>query len=128
MPAELPPDPETLDTYVVAEKSLRQWHRWLCMNPDTGRDESHLLTPGSRYGSRALDTAWFAIAAGTVYLEHASYEDAQVAFESALDTYQGLAVNDNPEVAEMIAENWYVIPDCLRDQLGGEDDVRELLR
>lgn len=124
--SERPPEPETLDTYVVARKSLRQWLGWLNTHPDTGEDLTHHRTPGSRYGRTGGETAYFALAAALVYVELVGFGGDKEEFEISLGTYQHLAVNDRPEVAEMIADSWYVVPQCIRDVIGEEADVRGL--
>jgi hypothetical protein len=127
MPGERAPEPESLDNYLLAGKSLHQWRGWLTVNHTTGANESHKRTPGSRYGRTSDECAWYVLAATVAYTESADYPNSFSAVEITMDTCQSLAVNDSPEVAEMIVDSWHVIPECLRAMIGDEEDVKGLL-
>ena len=129
MSGELPPPEEPLDSYVVAGKSLRHWHRWLNTHPETGRDISHRMTPGSRYGRYTTETSWWALAGAVAYMDQVQpvYDNPEFAMAVALGSFMHLAVTDSPDVAEMVHDGWESLPGCLKEQIGDEEDIRRLL-
>jgi hypothetical protein len=113
------PSPETMDTYRLGERSLREWHKWLTTDP-SGRDTGHLDTPGSRYGRTSTDCAWWAVAAQVVY-SHASGTDEMDELEVSVDWLQGLAVNDHEDIGTLVREWAWVLPSDLKDELGYQE-------
>jgi hypothetical protein len=124
MSERLPEPQETLDTYLVHGRSLNQWYDWLTTDQRTGEATGHLKAPCSRYGRTGGETAWYALACEVIFT-HANGEEDDP--KIALDYYQGLAVNDHEDVASLINDYWYVVPDCLRDYLGTQDDIQQLM-
>lgn len=119
--SELPSDP--LDTVLLHNRSLRDWHRHLTTNAD-GEPTGHLLCPTSRYGRTADDNAWWAIAAEAVY-ESALGDEGEPT--ESLEYLMGLAVNDSVDIATLVADYWFVIPAVLHAQLGSYEDVKQLI-
>lgn len=127
MQREFPPsDQETLDAYQLAGRSLAGWHRWLCVDQETGVDQTLAQTPCSRYGNTASDTAFFALAAAIAHLDARPLSEYETA-EELVGYLQGLAVKDSPDVARMIFDSWHLMPQCLKEEIGDEGDVGELL-
>ena len=54
--------PSGLDTQLIGDRSLRDWHTWLNTDPRTGESTAHLDCPGSRYGRESAECAWWASA------------------------------------------------------------------
>ena len=121
---ERPPLPETLDTELLHGRSLADWHRWLVTDEVTGEDMSHLAAPCSRYGRNADECAWWAVAAEVIYV-HAKGGDDEA--EVALSYLMSLAVNDHGDLAELVDEYWYAVPDALKQQLGEHEEVKQLI-
>ncbi len=117
---------ETLDTYFLHGQSLRRWHEFLTTDHETGESTAHLVCPTSRYGKDADDNAWWAVATELIYCDVNGWNGEEGAADG-LEWCMGLCVNDHPDVAEMVNSYWYVVPACLREQLGTEDEVRQLM-
>lgn len=124
MSEQLPHSPESLGAFQLGDRSLADWHRWLTTDAETGEDMGHLATPGSRYGRTSDRVAYWALAGGVV-LEHANGE-ADETYE-ALEHFMGLAVNDDPSVAEVALDYWDILPLRLTNELGRRAEVKELI-
>jgi hypothetical protein len=104
------------------------WHSVLCppnnvpvnpARPEYGyfdRGAAGDATPGSRYGSIAGRCARWAIAYEFVAQHHNGGSDAGES--EGLDYSMSLAVNDSPDIAELVYEYWFVIPRSIRQSLG----------
>lgn len=114
MSEQTPEQPETIHTYMLGDRSLADWHAWLTTDATTGEDTGHLQAPGSRYGRTSRDCAYWAVAAETVYAHANGVEDD---LEGSFEFCMGLVVNDNVEIADMIREYLWVLPDDLKEQL-----------
>jgi hypothetical protein len=113
-PASLPL-PETMDTYMIGDRSLADWHQWL--TTEDGEDVGHFGTGGSRYGATASQCAYWAIAGEVVYVHSVGLPDD---IQSSLDHAMGLAVNDSDAVGEMVRDNLWLIPNDLAEKLDWE--------
>lgn len=124
MSEHLPHSPDSLEAFQLGDRSLADWHRWLTTDAKTGEDTGHLATPGSRYGRTSDRVAYWALAGGVV-LEHANGEADETS--AALEHFMGLAVNDDPSVAEVVWDFWDILPLGLTSELGRRSEVKKLI-
>lgn len=118
-----PDRPETeLDTYELHGSTLREWYDFLTHDHD-GQPNGHLAVPSSRYGTTGEACAWWALAFQCAYVDASGEVDDP---EASVDEAMSMCVNDNGDVAGLIAEFWHAIPQVIKDQIGTEDDVRRL--
>lgn len=110
---------ETLDTWRLGERSLAEWHSYLCTDHESGEPTGHLIVPASRYGRFTNEVAWFPIAAVIIY-EHANGPDEDVA--GSLDALMEMAVNDHPDLEQLLKDYAYALPECLREHVELEDE------
>lgn len=111
------PDPESIDTYRLGERTLREWHDWLCTDQATGDPSGHIETPTSRYGTTAEDVAWWSVAAQCIYVESSGEPDNP---EELATFMMGLAVNGHEDIEYMVIEHWQDIPTALQELLDVE--------
>lgn len=114
-------DPDPLATYELHYRTLRGWHLWLTMDPDTERFTGEDLVPCSRYGRTGNDCAYWAIACECIYVDANGRNDDDDPRE-AMDFYMSLAVNDSDEVLDLVRENWHAVPDVLKPYLEYDED------
>jgi hypothetical protein len=119
-----PPQP-TLETFELHGRSLQAWQHWLCTDQSTGEPMGNDRVSASRYGSTGADCAWWAIAAEIVYVAASGADDDP---EVSLDHLMRLAVNNHDDITSLVYDNWYALPDCLKEMLGSRDDVAALWR
>lgn len=126
MNSEVPPRPEAspLEAVELHGETLAYWHQWLTTDEATGDPTGHLHAPCSRYGRNGEECSYWAIACEVIYVEANGQDDDP---RLSLDYYQGLAVNDSDQVADLVVHNWYLLPRALRQQLGGKRNVRQLM-
>lgn len=97
---------ELLNTSII-----ESWHKKL-----TGDD---LLTPGSTFGDKASECAWWAIAAYLVFEDEPHEAEER---DRVLDIYMGFAVNSDPAVG-VVSHNLDKLPRIVVENLtvrGGE--------
>ncbi len=109
-----PPQRETIHTYMLGERSLHDWHAYLTTDRQTGTSTSSFRTMGNRYGYTAGEVAWWAVAAEAVYV-HANGLNEEI--QDSIDYCMGLVVNDNVEIADIVREYKWALPDDLVEQL-----------
>ena len=124
MSERLPEPEESLRSVEVHGKSLAEWHKWLTTDTETGEPTGHLQAPCSRYGRNGDECAWWAIACELIYVSANGADDEP---ETSLDFYMGFAVNDSEQVAYMVDDYYYAIPDCLREVIGTHADIKQLI-
>lgn len=113
----------TLHNVILHDRSLAAWHKWLTTDIETGEPTGHLQAPASRYGRNGDDCAWFAIACEVIYANANGAPDDP---EASLDFYQGLVVNDHDDVARLVIEYYFALPDPLRAVIGTWEEVKQL--
>jgi hypothetical protein len=110
-----PQDP--LDTYLLGDKSLRQWHHDMTHDED-GRDVGYQRSiPCSRYASTTSDAAYWALALACVYENANGAPDDP---DEAMDFYLGLVVNDHEDVLTLVNENSYAVPTSILERINLE--------
>lgn len=113
---ERTPQPETMDTYRLGDRTLAEWHQLL--TTDRGQDIGHLQVPASRYGRTTSQAAYWALAGEVAYL-YANGEANDLA--ASLDFMMGLAVNDHADLGELVRDHLWTLPQDLADQLDWEE-------
>lgn len=111
---ESPSDP--LAEIELHGRSLRDWHNELTHSPE-GEPQGHLLCPTSRYGRTADENAYWAIASELIHIE----DDEENNVLTGLTWFMSLCVNDSEEVLALVRDNWWSIPEALREHLDYED-------
>jgi hypothetical protein len=106
--------PNELDTYVLDGKSLRDWHDFLTTDHYTGQPCGDLEVPASRYGHRADEAAWWAIAGYAAY-NYATDDHHEPVQNMA--HFMSMAVNDVPLLMELVRDFRWVVPDELDGML-----------
>lgn len=120
--SEYYPEPNELDRYEVGGRSLKEWHFYLTTGPD-GLYDGDSLIPASRYATTGEQAAWWCLAFQCAYVDaHGEVEDPEASFEEAMSW----VVNDNGDVADLVAEFWHAVPESVKQHIGEEDDVRRL--
>jgi len=82
----------------------------------------NLYVPGSRYGLDTEDCSWWAIACQQIAVAEGCDD-----YESTLDYYMGLAVNNSDSMAEFVYENRYNVTRTVLRHLGGLRTIKELI-
>jgi len=120
---ETEPAQPTLETYELYGRSLQAWQHWLCTDQATGKPTGNDHVSASRYGSTSADCACWALAAEIVFVEASGADDPEV----SLDHMMRLAVNNHDDIGLLVYDNWYAVPECLKEMIGTRDELRELL-
>jgi len=119
------PSRYTLDTYMLGDYSLRDWHHALTTD-DKGKPTGGLACPVSRYGRTATDCAYWAIAAEVIYVDSNGLSEADD-LAADIELAMGLVVNDHPDIAGLVRDYGYALPMALRKMLGETEQVRRVL-
>lgn len=114
---------EDLRSIELHGSSLADWHRRLVTDPENGEPLGHLATPVSRYSNNADQAGWWALSCD--YIQTAASGEPDDA-EANLDYMCSLVVNDSPTVIWLVTDYWWLLPEPLREAIGGEDRVVEL--
>jgi hypothetical protein len=116
--SERPPESESvLETYIVDGRSLAAWHTYLTTDKETGEPNGYLDTPGSKYGSKADECAWWAVAAHSTYTYLQGAVGEEYDAEESMALFMELAVNNHWGLVHLVREMKDVLPSELVDML-----------
>lgn len=118
------PSPQSFEGFYLGDVSLRDWHTRLTTDAESGERTGHTDTPGSRYGTTSETCAYWALATGMAYIQETG-DDLELL--SLFDSFMGLTVNDNPDIAVIVLNCWERLPVGLRRQLGTKRDVKRMI-
>lgn len=111
-----------MSTTLLYGHTPNHWRSVLC--PD--QHSAYMATPCSRYGSIAGSCAEWVIAYEFVAQHHNGGSDAGES--EVLDYSMSLAVNDSPDIAELVYEYWAFIPRSIRQSLGrSRSEVKRMM-
>lgn len=101
------------------------WIRRACTNIRTGEYDPSAIVPYSRYGKTAGRVGWYAVGALIAFDASAGIEN-DVEAHIILEDCMGMAVNDVPDIATLIASCWDSMPPMLQRGFGSLEEVQEL--
>jgi hypothetical protein len=110
---EREPQPQSaLDTYMIGDRSLRQWHHQLTHDQDDNYTGD--LATLNHYAPNGISAAWVALAMECITTDANGEPDDPAA---SLDNLMGLVVNNSSECAVLIAEFRHLIPEALLERM-----------